>query len=159
MGLKFAHAMGAEVSLFSRSKGKEAEAKAMGADRVIISTDKAQMDSVANYFDIIIDTIPVEHDISPYVNTLGLDGTIVMVGLVGPTAEKLNTAPLIFGRRSVAGSLIGGLKETQEMLDFCGKHGIVSEIEKIAIKDINTAYERMEKSDVRYRFVIDAATY
>ena len=154
----WAHALGAEVTLFSRTPGKEEEAKAMGAHKIVISTDKAHMDAVEGYFDIIIDTVPVEHELTPYVNCLDLDGALVMVGLIGPVADKINTYPLIFGRKIITGSGIGGIKETQEMLDFCGKHNIVSEIEKISIKDINAAYKRIEKSDVRYRFVIDSST-
>eukprot|EP00388_Colpodella_angusta_P037612 GDKK01042063.1.p1 GENE.GDKK01042063.1~~GDKK01042063.1.p1 ORF type:complete len:211 (+),score=30.96 GDKK01042063.1:88-633(+) len=158
MGLKIAHALGAEVSLFSRSKGKEAEAKSMGADKLILSDDKEQMAAVANYFDLIIDTAPNEHDISPYVECVAHDGTLVVVGLVGPTSEKLNTQPMIFKRKSVAGSVVGSIKEMQDLLDLAGKHGIGAEIEKIDIKDINEAYDRMEKSDVHYRFVIDSST-
>lgn len=147
MGLKLAFALGAEVTLFSRSAGKEEEARLMGAHKVVISTDAQQMAAVANYFDVIIDTVPI-----------GLDGTVVLVGHIGEISNKISTIPLIFKRKSVAGSVIGGIRETQEMLDFCGKHNIVSEIEKISFQDIDTAYGRMEKSDVRYRFVIDNTT-
>jgi uncharacterized zinc-type alcohol dehydrogenase-like protein len=108
-------------------------------------------------FDIIIDTVPVKHDLSIYTPLLDIDGTLVIVGQVGPV-EELNTVPLLMGRRRIAGSLIGGIKETQQMLDFCGKNNVLPECEMINIDQINTAYERMEKSDVRYRFVIDMAS-
>lgn len=155
MALKLAHALGAEVTLFSRSAGKTDEAKSLGADAVIISTDPAQMDSVKGKFDLIIDTVPYVHDLNPYVQTLHTSGTLVLVGFLGNLEPMLNTAPLVLGRKSIAGSLIGGIAETQELLDFCGQHNIVSEIELIKMQDINQAYERMLKSDVRYRFVID----
>lgn len=155
MALKLAHALGAEVTLFSRSAGKTEEAKSLGADEVIISTDRAQMDSVKGKFDLIIDTVPYVHDLNPYVQTLHTSGTLVLVGFLGNLEPMLNTAPLVLGRKSIAGSLIGGIAETQELLDFCGQHNIVSEIELIKMQDINQAYERMLKSDVRYRFVID----
>ena len=116
------------------------------------------MASVANQFDLIIDTVPYDHDINPYMPTLTLDGTLVYVGLLGNIEPPVSTLPMITGRRSIAGSCIGGIKETQEMLDFCGEHGIVSDIEMINMQDINAAYERMLKSDVKYRFVIDMAT-
>ena len=155
MALKLAHAMGAEVTLFTRSAGKEADALSLGADKVVLSTDEAQMQAVANYFDVIIDTVPYTHDLNPYINTLALDGALVLVGLVGDLESTLSTVPLILGRRSVAGSLIGGIAETQEMLDFCGAHNIMPDVEMIAIQNINQAYERLLKSDVKYRFVID----
>ncbi|WQD40779.1 zinc-binding dehydrogenase [Niabella yanshanensis] len=155
MALKLAHALGAEVTLFSRSAGKTEEAKSLGADAVIISTDPVQMDSVKSKFDLIIDTVPYVHDLNPYVQTLHTSGTLVLVGFLGNLEPMLNTAPLVLGRKSIAGSLIGGIAETQELLDFCGQHNIVSEIELIKMQDINLAYERMLKSDVRYRFVID----
>ena len=158
MGLKFAKALGADVTLFSRSKGKEADAKALGADEVIISTDEDQMNSVAGKFDVIIDTVPYVHDVNPYINTLSASGTLVLVGFIGQLEPILNTVPIVMGRRAIAGSLIGGLAETQEMLDFCGKHNIVSDIEIIKMQDINESYERMIKSDVKYRFVIDMAS-
>lgn len=158
MAIKLAKALGAEVTLFSRSPGKEADARRLGADRVVLSTDRAQMKAVRNHFDLIIDTVPYVHDLNPYVGTLGLSGTLVLVGYLGPLQDMLNTVPLVLGRRSVAGSVIGGIAETQEMLDFCGQHGITSDIETIAIQDINDAYERMLKSDVKYRFVIDIAS-
>ena len=155
MAIKLAKGMGAEVTLFSRSPDKEKDAKELGADTVIISTDESQMKSVMGKFDLIIDTVPYQHDLNPYVSTLTINGTLVLVGFIGELDSMLQTPPMIMGRRSIAGSLIGGIKETQEMLDFCGKHNIVSEIEMIDMQDINKAYERMLESDVRYRFVID----
>lgn len=158
MALKLANALGAEVTLFTRSASKEADARRLGAHHVVLSTDAAQMAGVKNQFDLIIDTVPYVHDINPYMSTLTLDGTLVYVGLLGDIEPLVSTLPLIQGRRSVAGSCIGGIQETREMLDFCGQHGIVSDIELIDIKYINEAYERMLKSDVKYRFVIDMAT-
>lgn len=158
MAVKLAKAMGAEVSLFTRSPNKSDDAYRLGASHIIVSTDETQMASVANQFDLIIDTVPSAHDLNPYLPTLTLDGTLVLVGLVGDTSEIMNTVPLLLGRRSVAGSAIGGIRETQEMLDFCGQHNVVPDVEMIRMDEINTAYERMEKSDVKYRFVIDMAS-
>ncbi|WP_415328954.1 NAD(P)-dependent alcohol dehydrogenase [Chryseobacterium sp. MMS23-Vi53] len=156
MAIKLAKGLGAEVTLFSRTPGKTDDAKKLGADHVVISTDESQMKEVAGKFDVIIDTVPYEHDINPYMQTVALNGTLVLVGFVGEFEnESPSTRPMIFQRRSVAGSLIGGIAETQELLDFCGEHNIVSDIELIKIQDINNAYERMLKSDVKYRFVID----
>ncbi|WP_272971677.1 NAD(P)-dependent alcohol dehydrogenase [Comamonas terrigena] len=159
MALKLAKAMGAEVTLFSRSPGKEADAQRLGASHVVISTDPAQMKAVRGQFDLIIDTVPYVHELNPYVSTLAVSGTLVLVGYLGPLEEMLNTAPMVMGRKSVAGSVIGGIAETQEMLDFCGQHGITADIERIDIGSINNAYERMLKSDVKYRFVIDIASF
>lgn len=158
MAIKLAKGLGAEVTLFSRTPDKEKDALALGADAVIISTDSNQMNSVNGKFDLIIDTVPYVHDVNPYLGTLNIDGTLVLVGYLGGLEPFLNTVPMILGRKSVAGSVIGGIAETQEMLDFCGEHNIVSEIEIIKMQDINNAYERMLKSDVRYRFVIDMAS-
>lgn len=155
MAIKLAHALGAHVTLFSRSTNKIEDAKSLGADQVVISTDDAQMQSVAGAFDVIIDTVPYVHDLNPYIGTLNTNGTLVVVGYLGPLDPMLVTVPMIMGRKSVAGSLIGGIAETQELLDFCGKHNITSDVEVINIQEINTAYERMLKSDVKYRFVID----
>lgn len=155
MAIKLAHALGAEVTLFTRSLSKVEDAKRLGADHVVMSTDKTQMKSVRNSFDLIIDTIPTVHDISSYIPTLALDGTLVFVGLLGNLDEMLNTVPLIVGRRSIAGSLIGGIQETQELLDFCAEHNVTSDVEIINMQEINKAFERMENSDVKYRFVID----
>lgn len=158
MAIKLAKGMGAEVTLFSRSEGKTSDARKLGADKVIISTDDDQLKSVNRKFDLIIDTVPYAHDLNPYVATLNINGTLVLVGYLGELDPLLNSVPLVMGRKSVAGSVIGGIAETQEMLDFCGEHNIVSDIEMISIQNINTAYERMLKSDVKYRFVIDMAS-
>jgi uncharacterized zinc-type alcohol dehydrogenase-like protein len=156
MAIKLAKGLGAEVTLFSRTPGKTEDAKKLGADHVVISTDDSHMKAVHGKFDLIIDTVPYEHDINPYMQTVALNGTLVLVGFIGQFEEtKPSTGPMIFQRRSVAGSLIGGIAETQEMLDFCGEHNIVSDIELIKMEDINHAYERMLKSDVKYRFVVD----
>ena len=158
MAIKLAHALDAEVTLFSRSPNKTNDAIDLGADRVVISTDEDQIASVQGYYDVIIDTVPYAHDLNPYIGTLNTNGTLVLVGYLGPMDSMLNSIPMIMGRKAVAGSLIGGIAETQELLDFCGKHGITSDIEIINIQDINNAYERMLKSDVHYRFVIDMAS-
>lgn len=158
MAIKLAKGLGAEVTLFSRSVNKTQDALDLGTDHVIISTDEIQMVNAKGKFDLIIDTVPYVHDINPYVSTLAVSGTLVLVGYLGPLDPFLNSVPMILGRKSVAGSVIGGIAETQEMLDFCGQHNIVSEIEMINMQDINQAYERMLKSDVRYRFVIDMAS-
>jgi uncharacterized zinc-type alcohol dehydrogenase-like protein len=158
MALKLAKAMGADVALFTRSTNKVQDAHRLGADKVVLSTVTAQMASVKNQFDLIIDTVPNVHDVNPYIPTLSINGTLVLVGYLGALDPLLNTVPMIMGRKSVAGSVIGGIPTTQEMLDFCGKHGITSDIEVIKIQDINNAYERLLKSDVKYRFVIDMAS-
>jgi uncharacterized zinc-type alcohol dehydrogenase-like protein len=158
MGLKLAKALGAEVTLFTRSKGKEADARRLGADHIVLSTDPAQMAAVSGRFNLIIDTVPYIHDLNPTMPTLAKDGTLVLVGYLGALDPFLDTTPMVRRRKSVAGSLIGGIKETQELLDFCGQHGITSDVEVIRMQDINAAYERMLKSDVKYRFVIDMAT-
>lgn len=158
MAIKLAKGLGAEVTLFSRTPDKEKDALDLGADAVIISTDAHQMQSVSGKFDLIIDTVPYVHDVNPYIATLGISGTLVLVGYLGGLEPILQTVPMILGRKAIAGSVIGGIAETQEMLDFCGEHNIVSEIEIIKMQDINEAYERMLKSDVRYRFVIDMAS-
>lgn len=158
MAIKLAKGLGAEVTLFSRTPSKTQDAKDLGCDEVIISTDKEHMKSVKGKFDVIIDTVPYVHDLNPYVATLHHSGTLVLVGYLGPLEPMLNTAPMVTGRRAISGSMIGGIKETQELLDFCGEKNIVSDIELIKIQDINEAYERMIKSDVKYRFVIDMAS-
>jgi len=155
MAIKLADALGADVTLFSRSPNKTQDAMDLGADRVVISTDEEQMAAVMGHFDLIIDTVPYAHDINPYVGTLNTNGTLVLVGYLGPLDPMLHSVPMILGRKAVAGSLIGGIAETQELLNFCGKHNIISDIEIINIQDINKAYERMLKSDIKYRFVID----
>jgi uncharacterized zinc-type alcohol dehydrogenase-like protein len=158
MALKLAKGLGAEVTLFTRSSEKEEDARRLGADDVVLSTEKEQMTAVKGRFQLIIDTVPYAHDLNPYLPSLSIDGTLVLVGYLGGLEPMLSSVPLIMGRKSVAGSVIGGIAETQEMLDFCGEHGITSEIEVIRIQDINEAYERMLKSDVKYRFVIDMAS-
>ena len=155
MGIKLAKALGAEVTLFSRSPDKIQDALDLGADSVVISTYQNEMEKVNGKFDLIIDTVPYDHDLNPYITTLNISGTLVLVGFIGQMENALFTPPMILGRKAVAGSVIGGIKETQEMLDFCGEHNILPEIEMINMQDINEAYERMLKSDVRYRFVID----
>jgi len=158
MGLKLAKALGAHVALFTRSPGKEADARRLGADEIVISTNPSEMAAVKGKFDLIIDTVPSIHDLTPYIPTLSLNGTLVLIGYLGPLEPALNSVPLIMGRKAVAGSVIGGIAETQEMLNFCGKHNITADIEMINIQDINEAYERMLKNDVKYRFVIDMAS-
>ncbi|MDR3445486.1 MULTISPECIES: NAD(P)-dependent alcohol dehydrogenase [unclassified Dyella] len=158
MGLKFAKAMGADVTLFTRSPGKEEEARRLGADHVVLSTDEQQMAAVARQFEFILDTVPNPHDLNPYLNTLAINGVLCLVGQLQPLDPPVNAAQVLLGRRSISGSAIGGIAETQEMLDFCAEHNIVSDIEVIDMKDINAAYERVIKSDVRYRFVIDIAS-
>lgn len=158
MGLKLAKALGADVTLITRSPGKEEDARRLGADRIVLSTDAAAMAAVEGRFDLIIDTVPYVHDLNPYIPTLAVSGTLVLVGYLGPLEPALHSVPMILRRRAVAGSMIGGIRETQEMLDFCAEHGIVADIETIRMDEINAAYERMLKSDVKYRFVIDMAT-
>ncbi len=158
MALKLANALGADVTLFTRSPGKESDARRLGAHQVVLSTDTEQMESVQGRFDLIIDTVPYVHDLNPYIPTLSVNGTLVLVGYLGALDTMLSTVPMVLGRRSIAGSLIGGLPETQELLDFCGQHGITSDVEVINIQEINEAFERMLKSDVKYRFVIDMAS-
>ncbi len=157
MGLKLAHAFGAHTALFTTSPGKAQDAKRLGADEVIVSKDANEMAKHVNSFDFILDTVSAQHDVNAYLNMLKRDGTLVLVGAPDqplPVAA-FSVIPL---RRQFAGSLIGGIPETQEMLDFCAQHGIVSDIEMIPIQKINEAYERMLRSDVKYRFVIDMSS-
>ncbi|WP_295485321.1 NAD(P)-dependent alcohol dehydrogenase [uncultured Pseudomonas sp.] len=158
MGIKFAKALGAEVTVFTRSQAKAEEARRQGADQVIVSTDEAQMRAAAGRFDFLLDTIPVQHDLNPYLETLKFDGVHILVGLIEPIDPPVHAANLVLKRRVVAGSLIGGIAETQEVLDFCAEHGITCDIEMLDIRYINEAFERMHKGDVKYRFVIDMAT-
>ena len=158
MGIKLAHAMGAHVVAFTTSESKRRDALDLGADEVVISRDAAQMKPHAGGFDFILDTVAAPHDLDVFTRMLKRDGTLCLVGVPAEPHPSPNVAQLIFGRRSVAGSLIGGIAETQEMLDFCARHGIVSDIEMIPIQQIDAAYERMLKSDVKYRFVIDSTT-
>lgn len=155
MAIKLAKGLGADVSLFSRTSSKTQDAKDLGCDEVILSINPNEMKSVRGKFDLIIDTVPYDHDLNPYISTLAVDGTLVLVGYLGEIQSLINTVPMIMGRRSVAASVIGGIAETQELLDFCGEKNILSEVEIIPIQKINEAYERMLRSDVKYRFVID----
>ncbi|AKO51735.1 hydroxyacid dehydrogenase [Marinobacter psychrophilus] len=158
MGVKIAKALGAEVTIFTRSESKVAEAKKQGADHVVISTDEQQMKDATETFDFMLDTVPVQHDLNPYLNCLSHDGTHILVGLLEPIDPALEAGNLVLKRRVLGGSLIGGMPETQEMLDFCAEHDISCDIEMLDIKNINEAYERIKKGDVKYRFVIDMAT-
>lgn len=157
MGVKFANAFGAHVTVLTRTKSKEKDAKKLGAHETILSTDQAQMDSHEEAFDLILDTVSADHDINAYMKLVKRSGSLV---LVGAPENPLSVEPfsLIFRRRQLAGSLIGGIKETQEMLDFCGAKNITCTIEMIRMDQVNEAYERILASDVKYRFVIDLAT-
>lgn len=158
MGIKLAHAMGAHVVLFTTSPGKREDAKRLGADDVVVSKDASEMAAHRNSFDFILNTVAAPHPLDPFIELLKRDGTMTLVGAPASPHPSPQVFNLIMKRRRLAGSLIGGIAETQEMLDFCGEHGIVSNIEMIRIQDINDAYERMLKSDVKYRFVIDMAS-
>ncbi|MCU0863624.1 MAG: NAD(P)-dependent alcohol dehydrogenase [Planctomycetes bacterium] len=155
MGVKFAHAFGAHTVLFTTSASKVADGKRLGADEVVISRDADAMAKHVRSFDLIVNTVAVSHDLDPFLNLLRRDGTLVLVGAPEHAHPSPNVFNLIFARRSLAGSGIGGIAETQQMLDYCGAKGITSDIELIQPGQINTAYERMLKSDVKYRFVID----
>jgi uncharacterized zinc-type alcohol dehydrogenase-like protein len=157
MGVKLAHAMGAHVVLFTTSPSKIEDGKRLGADEVVLSSDPAAMGRHAESFDLIVDAVAAKHDINAYLGLIKRDGTMVQVG-APEEPLPLNVFSVIWKRRSFAGSLIGGIAETQEMLDFCGEHGITSDIEIIPIQKIEEAYARMVKSDVKYRFVIDMAS-
>jgi uncharacterized zinc-type alcohol dehydrogenase-like protein len=157
MAVKFAASFGTEVTVISTSPSKEEDARRLGAHRFIFSKDQEQVQKLAGYFDYIIDTVATTHDYNLYINMLKTDGTLICLG-APPEPIQIAAFPLLFQRRNVAGSLIGGIAETQEMLDYCAEHNITADVEVIDIKDINRAYERMEKSDVKYRFVIDLAT-
>ena len=154
MGIKFARALGAHVVMISRSPEKARDAEDLGAHEVLLSTDTKAMRAQANSFDFILNTIPVGHEMDPYISLLRIDATMVLVGAVEPL-KPFHGGGIIMGRKRVAGSLIGGIKETQEMLDFCGKHNIVCDVELIRMQEINEAYDRVVNSDVKYRFVID----
>jgi uncharacterized zinc-type alcohol dehydrogenase-like protein len=158
MGVKLAHALGAHVVAFTTSPDKRKDAKDLGADDVVVSKDKAEMAAHAGSFDLIVNTVAAPHDLDAYTGLLKRDGAMVLVGVPAEPHPSPSIFNLIFRRRAIAGSLIGGIQETQEMLDFCAKHGITSDVEVIAIQDIEKAYARMLKSDVKYRFVIDMAT-
>ncbi|MFN0290264.1 NAD(P)-dependent alcohol dehydrogenase [Pedobacter helvus] len=156
MAVKFGVAFGAEVTVLSTSASKEDAAKKLGAHHFVVTTDKAQLKAVKGSFDFILDTVSADHDMNMYLGLLRTNGVHIVVGVPAPYA--IHPFSLIGGRKSLAGSGIGGIAETQEMLDFCAEHNIVSDIELIDIKDITKAYERMLKGDVRYRFVIDIAS-
>jgi uncharacterized zinc-type alcohol dehydrogenase-like protein len=158
MGVKFAHAMGAEVTVFSHSPDKEIDAKAMGADHFVVTRDPVALKPLYKKFDLILNTVSADLDINLYVDLLTLDGTLVVIGLPG-NPYAVNAGSLLNGRRRIAGSMIGGIPEMQEMLDFCGEHSIVSDVEIIQADYADTAYARTVASDVKYRFVIDASTF
>lgn len=155
--VKLAAAMGADVTVMSRTRDKEADALALGADRLLVSSDTAAMAEAASSLDLIIDTVPVKHDVNPYLPLLDVDGTLVLVGQIGPLAEP-STLPLLMARRRIAGSPIGGIAQTQEMLDFCARKNVLPDCEMIEMQDVNDAFKRLENADVRYRFVIDMAS-
>lgn len=157
MGVKFSKAFGAHTTLFTTSESKVADGKRLGADEVVISKSPDAMAAIAGSFDLILDTVSADHDLNAYLNLLKLDGSLVIVG-APPNPQPINVFGLLMPRRHISGSLIGGIAETQEMLDFCGQKNIVCDIETIRMDQINDAYERMLKSDVKYRFVIDMAS-
>jgi len=157
MGVKFSHALGAYTTIITTSEQKGNDARSLGADNVLLSTDPSSLAKENGSFDFLLNTIPVNHDISPYLELLKTSGTMCVVGAVEPLSQ-VNAAQLIFGRRSLAGSLIGGIAETQGMLDFCGEKNILSEVEVIRMDEINDAYFRMQNNDVKYRFVIDLSS-
>ena len=157
MGVKFARTFGAHVVVFTTSPNKKDDALKMGAHEVVISKNADEMKQHLNSFDFILDTVSAPHNVAGYMSLLKLDGTLCMVG-AAPEPHKIPSTSLIFGRKNLSGSLIGGIAETQEMLDFCGKHNITCDIELIPVEKINDAYERVLKSDVKYRFVIDMKT-
>ena len=157
MGVKFAHALGAHTVVFTTSENKKDDALRLGADEVVISKKADEMNKHAGSFDFILDAVAAPHDINAYINLLARDGNITMVG-APDTPLPVNVFGLLMGRRSFSGSIIGGIAETQEMLDFCSRHNIVSDVEIIPIQKVNEAYERVVKSDVKYRFSIDMAS-
>ncbi|MFV0623470.1 NAD(P)-dependent alcohol dehydrogenase [Sphingomonas sp. ac-8] len=158
MGVKIAHALGAHVVAFTTSEEKREDAFRLGADEVINSRVSEEMDAHALSFDFILNTVAASHDLNAYLNLLKRDGTMALVGVPEHPHPAPDIGALVFKRRSLAGSLIGGIRETQEMLDFCAEHDVVADIEMIRADEINTAYDRMQRSDVKYRFVIDNAT-
>jgi uncharacterized zinc-type alcohol dehydrogenase-like protein len=158
MGIKLAHALGAHTVAFTTSESKRQDALDLGADEVVVSRDADQMAAHAGSFDFILNTVAASHDLDAFTALLKRDGTLCLVGVPEHPHPSPSVGQLIFGRKSIAGSLIGGIAETQEMLDFCAEHGIVSEIEMIPVQQIDQAYDRMQRSDVKYRFVIDSAS-
>ncbi|MDP5252959.1 MULTISPECIES: NAD(P)-dependent alcohol dehydrogenase [unclassified Vibrio] len=157
MAVKIAVAMGAEVTVISRTKSKEKQALALGAKGILASTDEEALATAHNGFDLILDTVPTKHDINPYLPLLDVDGTLVIVGQIGPLEEPM-TVPMVLGRRRVAGSLIGGIKETQELLEFCAEHDVYPECQIIKMDEINQAFEQLKSGDHAHRFVIDMAS-
>jgi uncharacterized zinc-type alcohol dehydrogenase-like protein len=157
MAVKFGVSFGAEVTVLSTSPEKEAAAKALGAHHFVVTSDRDQIEAVKSSFDFILDTVSAEHNMNMYLSLLKRDGVHIIVGIPNKP-HQVSAFSLLAGRRSLAGSGIGGIKETQEMLDYCAEHNIVSDIEVIAMNEITHAYDRMTKGDVRYRFVIDLAT-
>lgn len=158
MAVKLAKSMGAEVTVFSTSPGKKDDAKKLGAKHFIVTSDPKNFEPVEGKFDLIIDTVSAKHDFTPYLNSLRIDGTLCLLG-AAPEPSQVSAFALIFGRKRLTGSLIGGIKETQEMLDFCAKKKVLADIELIPASEINSAYERTIKGQVKYRFVIDAKTF
>jgi uncharacterized zinc-type alcohol dehydrogenase-like protein len=158
MAVKLAKAMGAEVTVFSTSPAKEPDAKKLGAKHFVLSTDPAKFEKLEGRFDFILDTVSAKHDFSPYLSTLKIDGSMVLVG-AAPEPSSVHAFSLIFGRKRLSGSLIGGIRETQEMLDFCARKKVFADVELIPASGINSAYERTIQGKVRYRFVIDAKTF
>jgi len=157
MGVKFSHALGAHTTMITSSEQKGEDARLLGADEVLLSSSPEKLAKVNGSFDFLLNTIPVNHDLTPYLELLNTNGTMCVVGAVEPLSQ-VNAVQLIFGRRSLAGSLIGGIAETQEMLDFCGEKNILSEVEVIRMEEVNEAYSRMQKNEVKYRFVIDVSS-
>jgi len=157
MGVKFSHALGAHTTMITSSEQKGEDARLLGADEVLLSSSVDALVQEAGSFDFLLNTIPVNHDLTPYLELLKTNGTMCVVGAVEPLSQ-VNAAQLIFGRRSLSGSLIGGIAETQEMLDFCGEKNILSEVEVVRIDEINDAYVKMQKNEVKYRFVVDLST-
>jgi len=158
MGIKLAHAMGAHTVAFTSSGSKREDALRLGADEVVLSSDPEQMKRHQGSFDLILDAVAASHDLDAHVSLLKRDGTLCMLGVPDKPHPSPSVGMLVFGRKTIAGSLIGGIAETQEMLDFCAQKGIVSDIEMIRMQDIENAYARMLKNDVKYRFVIDMAS-
>jgi len=157
MGVKLASALGARVTMISRSADKREKALEIGADDFLVSTNEAAMKAASNGFDLILDTVPVQHDLDTYMPLIDIDGTLVILGQVGPWGE-VNGLPFMFGRRRVAGSPIGGIRETQEVIDFCARKGILPECRMIRADEINDAFATLERADIPYRFVIDMAS-
>jgi uncharacterized zinc-type alcohol dehydrogenase-like protein len=158
MGVKLAASFGAEVTVFSRSPEKEADARRLGAHDFVLTKDPAALEALAGRYDAILDTISARHDLTPALNALKAHGTLILVG-ASPSGVEFNPFPLLFGGRKIVGSLVGGIPETQEMLDHCGKHGITSDIEMTTPDQINAAFDRTNRGDVKYRFVIDCTKF